>query len=159
MTTRHDPARPGPPTAREIADLTARLRDLGGRRADDAERAAFLADKEALLDRIDDEALAVTAEPPMTAEAAARELVGPGRTLDDARALVRDYLDEVSDQVGVPVYRWGLDEEDLRAIEIGALRDPDAAERPADPDAERREQLNAWHANGPSAGHDLVCER
>ncbi len=133
MTTRHDPARPGPPTAREIADLTARLRDLGGRRADDAERAAFLADKEALLDRIDDEALAVAAEPSMTAEAAARELVGPGRTLDNARALVRDYLDEVSDQVGVPVYRWGLDGEDLRAIETGAFRDPGrrrAARRP-----------------------------
>jgi hypothetical protein len=160
MTTQHDAARPGPPTAREIADLTARLRDLSGRRADDAERAAFLADKEALLDRIaGDEALAVAAQPPMTAEAAARELVGPGRTLDDARDLVRDYLDEVSDQVGVPVYQWGLDEEDLRAIEIGALRDPDAAERTPDPDAERREQLNAWHADGPSAGDDLVRER
>jgi hypothetical protein len=59
----------------------------------------------------------------------------------------------------VPVYRWGLDGEDLRAIETGAFRDPGAVGRPADPDAERREQLNAWHADGPSAGDDLVRER
>jgi hypothetical protein len=43
-----------PPTVREIADLTARLRALtaAGPDADPAERAAFLADKAALLARI-----------------------------------------------------------------------------------------------------------
>ncbi|QJY44808.1 hypothetical protein [Pseudonocardia broussonetiae] len=42
------------PTVREIAALTARLRDLTrpGAVADDAARAEFLADKEALLARI-----------------------------------------------------------------------------------------------------------
>lgn len=42
------------PSVREIADLTARLRRLSaaGRAADPAERAAFLADKDDLLDRI-----------------------------------------------------------------------------------------------------------
>lgn len=42
------------PSVREIADLTARLRRLSaaGRAADPAERAAFMADKDDLLDRI-----------------------------------------------------------------------------------------------------------
>jgi len=44
----------GPPTVREIADLTARLRTLttAGHTADPDERTAFLADKTALLARI-----------------------------------------------------------------------------------------------------------
>lgn len=44
----------GVPTVAEIADLTRRLRGLttAGRDADPAERAAFLADKRALLARI-----------------------------------------------------------------------------------------------------------
>jgi hypothetical protein len=41
-----------PPTIREIAALTARLRGLTGPDVDPAERAAFLADKAALLARI-----------------------------------------------------------------------------------------------------------
>jgi len=41
-----------PPTIREIAALTRRLRGLTGQDADPAERAAFLADKAALLARI-----------------------------------------------------------------------------------------------------------
>lgn len=142
-----------PPSAREIADLTARLRALSGRRADEAERAAFLADKGALLDRmLGDEGSAVAVQPPMTAEAAARALAGPDRTLDDSRALVRQYLDEVSQQIGVPVHRWGLDEQDLHAIDSGDL---------ADPERVRREQLSTWHADdhGLDAGDDLVRER
>lgn len=53
-STSHDPDRPAPPSVAEIAALTARLRQLStaGARADADERAAFLADKEALLDRI-----------------------------------------------------------------------------------------------------------
>lgn len=48
--------REGAPTVREIAELTARLRELStqGRSADPGERAAFLADKHALLGRITD---------------------------------------------------------------------------------------------------------
>ena len=52
-----------------------------------------------------------------SAEQAAHELVGPHRPLADARALVRGYLDEVSERVGVPVHQWGLDEADLAEIE------------------------------------------
>lgn len=49
-----DTTRPGSPTVAEIAALTARLRDLSrpGREVDGAERAAFLADEQALLDRL-----------------------------------------------------------------------------------------------------------
>jgi hypothetical protein len=56
MTTQSDPGRPPAPSVREIAALTARLRALTtrGREADPGERAAFLADKQALLARIDD---------------------------------------------------------------------------------------------------------
>lgn len=45
-----------PPTIAEIAELTARLRRLSalGAAADDRELAAFLADRDALLARIDD---------------------------------------------------------------------------------------------------------
>ena len=45
---------PAPPSIREITELTARLRRLSaaGRDADPAERAAFLADKDALIERI-----------------------------------------------------------------------------------------------------------
>lgn len=58
MTHPTDSIRPGPPTVREIAELTARLREItaSGRHVDPAqdaaERAAFLADKDALLARI-----------------------------------------------------------------------------------------------------------
>ena len=48
-------ARDDVPSVREIAELTARLRRLSaaGRYADPAERAAFLADKDALIARIE----------------------------------------------------------------------------------------------------------
>lgn len=48
-------ARDDTPSIREIAELTARLRGLSAavRQADPTERAAFLADKHALLDRIE----------------------------------------------------------------------------------------------------------
>lgn len=45
---------PDAPSIREITDLIARLRRIfaAGRDADPAERAAFLADKDALIERI-----------------------------------------------------------------------------------------------------------
>lgn len=52
-----------------------------------------------------------------SAEQAAHEIAGPHRPLADARALVRGYLDDVSERVGVPVHQWGLDEADLAEIE------------------------------------------
>lgn len=56
MSPHHDhrPGRGGTPTVQEIAALTARLRDLSwrGSNVDPGERAAFLADKDALIARI-----------------------------------------------------------------------------------------------------------
>lgn len=49
-----DPSRPAAPTAREISELLARLRDITARcrDVDAAERAQFLADKNALIARL-----------------------------------------------------------------------------------------------------------
>jgi hypothetical protein len=99
------------PKAEEIAALTARLRTVAAIRADDAERARFLADKRALLDRI---------EGPRTARDAARELAEEGRT--QAEALVSRYLDDMSERIGVPVHQWGLDAADLDEIRAGEQR-------------------------------------
>ncbi|MBN9099395.1 MAG: hypothetical protein J0I49_14965 [Pseudonocardia sp.] len=58
MTTPQDPQHNTASTTQEIAALTARLRELSaqGRGADPAERAAFIADKDALIARITDPA-------------------------------------------------------------------------------------------------------
>lgn len=153
-----------PPMVREIAELTARLRELSarGREADPAERAAFLADKRVLLDRIPDQAGRHEPAPPMPAEEAARRLTGPGRTLDESRALVRDYLDDTSDRVGTPAHLWGLDDFDLTAIESSArgaealapvvLRCPEGRPRG---DAEH---LDDRRADEDSAGGDFTRE-
>ena len=147
------------PSVAEIAALTARLRELSsiGAAADPAERAAFLADKDALIARViaasDDAELGLTggegppidAGPALTAEEAAHELAADGRTLDAARALVRGYLDEVSERIGTPVHQWGLDAADLADIRAGlttAARGPDTPNEQA-----RRDQLNRWHAD------------
>jgi hypothetical protein len=54
---------------------------------------------------------------PRTAEQAARELAEQGRPLADARAMVADYLDATSAEIGVPVHQWGLDAHDVAEIE------------------------------------------
>ena len=56
------------------------------------------------------------AGPALTAEEAAQELAADGRSLDEARALVRGYLDDVSQRVGASADLWGLDDADLTAI-------------------------------------------
>jgi hypothetical protein len=56
------------------------------------------------------------AGPALTAEETAQKLAADGRSLDEARTLVRGYLDDVSEQVGTSVHRWGLDEADLAAM-------------------------------------------
>ena len=58
----------------------------------------------------------IDAGPALTAEEAAHELAADGRPLDEARAVVRGYLDDVSEQVGTSVHLWGLDEADLAAM-------------------------------------------
>lgn len=100
MTHPTDPSRSTPPTMREIAELTARLRSLTGRGrdVDERERAAFLADKHALLARIaaqepaDSERRpnpwAATADPDAVAHthAALRNHAELGAATDGARA-------------------------------------------------------------------------
>jgi hypothetical protein len=68
------------------------------------------------LGRTGGEGPPIDAGPALSAEEAAHELAADGRPLDEARALVRGYLDDVSTQVGAPVHWWGLDEADLAAI-------------------------------------------
>lgn len=66
--------------------------------------------------------------PQYSAEQAARELAGPDRSLDEARALVAGYLAEVSEQLdGMPVHQWGLDGADLAAIDPARAGDAAAA--------------------------------
>ncbi len=61
----------------------------------------------------------IDAGPALTAEEAAHELAADGRSLVEARALVRDYLDDVSEHVGASAHLWGLDDADLDAIRAG----------------------------------------
>jgi hypothetical protein len=138
MTSRSNPDLP---TTAEIAALTARLRELSraAASADAAERARFLADKDALIARISAtkdvselgltgaEGPPINAGPTLTAEDAAHELAADGRSLDEARALVRGYLDDVSEQIGASAHLWGLDGADLDAIRAGERSQTTAA--------------------------------
>jgi hypothetical protein len=133
------------PSGAEIAALLARLRELTSRAATEAERAAFRAEKDALLARLPDRG-----RPPDTTEAAddraafghtddlaypadrsgepaggwhtvsgaqaAHRLAERGPDLDTARAMVADYLRDTSDAVGAPADAWGLDKADIDAI-------------------------------------------
>jgi len=58
----------------------------------------------------------IDAGPVLTAEEAAHELAADGRPLDEARAMVRGYLDDTSERVGTSVHLWGLDDADLAAM-------------------------------------------
>src|SRR5690348_8993863 len=58
----------------------------------------------------------IDAGPALTPEEAAHELAADGRPLDEARAVVRCYLDDTSERVGTSVHLWGLDEADLAAM-------------------------------------------
>jgi hypothetical protein len=100
---------------------------------------------------------------PMTAEQAAHELAADGRSLEEARAIVRAYLDDTSVEIGVAVHQWALDAHDLREIDA---RDPleiarDAcAVLPAQVSVARELDATADHAardhtagDGDGAGH------
>jgi hypothetical protein len=86
----------------------------------------------------------IDAGPALTAEEAAHELAADGRSLAEARDLVRTYLDDVSEHVGASAHQWGLDGADLDAIRAGTSPEPSHG-RPPDEEAERRGQLAAWH--------------
>lgn len=120
------------PSIAEIAALTARLRTLSqaGRDADAIEVDRFLADKRELLDRIDaDDMPGPASGYTRSSMQAVRELAAEGHSTADAEAMVRTYLDDVSERVGVPVYQWGLDESDMDEIRAtDALRTHDAVQ-------------------------------
>ncbi len=61
----------------------------------------------------------IDAGPALTANEAAHELAADGHSIDEARALVRGYLDDVSEQIGASAHLWGLDGADLDAIRAG----------------------------------------
>jgi hypothetical protein len=137
------------PTAREIADLTARLHRLStpGRHVDPYERAAFLTDKNALLDRIAAAEGAPAhgpADEVVSYREAADRLTAMGNDQARAEAMIADYLDETSREVGVSVRQWGLDQHDIDAI---ASRNPPGCFREYEPGSDRREQLARWHAD------------
>ncbi|MEJ3652040.1 hypothetical protein WEH80_03385 [Actinomycetes bacterium KLBMP 9759] len=144
---------PDPPSVAEIAALTTRLRELStaGSTADPAARAAFLADKQELLDRITDGQDRYP-EPnprdiPVSRTEAAEELVALGHEPDRARQMVTDYLHDTSRRIGVPVYQWGLDMGDVEAI-VKQHQGADVPEpRVSVEEQERRAQLNQWHAD------------
>ena len=101
----------------------------------------------------------IDAGPAFSAEEAAYELAVDGRSLDEARALVRGYLEEVSERVGTSVHQWGLDEADLADI-----RAHDARNQPTHPvvtavedEQDRRDQLNQWHA-GDAVDEDALTD-
>lgn len=148
------------PSARENADLTARLRRLStlGRHVDPDERAALLADKAALLDRIAGAERAPVPGPAdevVSYREAADRLTAMGHDRARAEALIADYLDETSREIGVSVHQWGLDQHDLDAI---ASRNPPGCFRENEPGLDRREQLARWHADDHAAGSTNAAE-
>ncbi len=144
MTTPPDPAGP---TAREIADLSARLRTLTRHDpgADPARDATEHAEAEPSV------AHAVGyAEETITRREAAERLTEHGHNPAAAQAMVADYLDDTSREIGVPVHQWGLDQHDVDAIAARHRPTSHLAAVPAhrgDGEQERREQLTRWHAD------------
>ncbi|MGH3611296.1 MAG: hypothetical protein ACRDRK_01470, partial [Pseudonocardia sp.] len=114
MTTPADPSRPAAPSVREIAALTARLREITaqGRDVDPAERERFLADKDALIARI-------TATETDRSRAAVRERYAAQDALTDAVRVNAEHPGYV--MVGTSARTW--------------LRDP-VTGRPAAPVSE-----------------------
>lgn len=119
------------PTAREIADLTARLRQLStpGRHGDPDERAAFLDDKHALLDRIAAAERGSAVGEDVGHREAVDRLVALGYDRVRAEAMVSQFVDEQRD-VHVPA----------GGGRAGCLVE-------YEPESARREQLARWHTD------------
>lgn len=123
------------PTAREIADLTARLRQLStpGRHADPDELAAFLDDKHALLDRIAAAGRGSAAGGDVGHREAVDRLVALGYDRARAEAMVSEFVDDRHDAPAPAP--------DDRA---GCLVEHE-------PESIRREQLALWHTDDRAA--------
>lgn len=123
------------PTAWEIADLTARLRRLStpGRHVDPNERAAFLDDKYALLDRVAAAERGAATGEDVSHRDAIHRLVALGYDRARAEAMLSEFVDDQQD-VHAPA-------EGDRA---GCLVE-------YEPESARREQLCRWHADDQAA--------
>ncbi|SDH19269.1 hypothetical protein SAMN05216377_12018 [Pseudonocardia oroxyli] len=58
-------------------------------------------------------------EPLTAAEVVERLTAATGREPEVASAMIRDYLDDTSEQLGFSVHRWGLDAGDVEEIRRG----------------------------------------
>jgi RNA polymerase sigma factor (sigma-70 family) len=97
-----------------------------------------------------------------TAEEAAHVLAHDGRSLDEARAMVGEYLDAASARARVAVHAGGLDDADIACLDGAGRPDPAvpgaavAVPQPrTDLDAAevaRRDELSRWHAQDLDAG-------
>lgn len=123
------------PTAREIADLTARLRQMStpGRHVDPGDRAAFLDDKHALLDRIAAAERGAAAGQDVSHREAVDRLVALGYDRARAEAMVSEFVDDQHD-VHAPA------QGDRAGCLVGY-----------EPELARREQLCRWHADDQAA--------
>ncbi|GAA3224592.1 hypothetical protein GCM10017691_12710 [Pseudonocardia petroleophila] len=123
------------PTAREIADLTARLRQLStpGRHADPDELAAFLDDKHALLDRIAAAERGSAAGEDVGHRAAVDRFVALGSDRARAEAMVSEFTNDRHD-VHAPA----------QGDRAGCLVEHE-------PESTRREQLALWHTDDQAA--------
>lgn len=170
--------RESPPTVREIAQLTARLRELStqGRSADPRERAAFLADKHALLTRITDtqhddrqrghrsddgrpEQIGDVQMPEWMREQATRTEAAiaagtapPLRGDDPAEVVAR--IEALREQAGQhasdpPAYAWERDRP-TRAVPSCLVE--------VDDEEARREQLARWHDDTAADRDEAVAD-
>lgn len=123
------------PTAREIADLTARLRQLStqGRHVDPGERAALLDDKHALLDRIAAAQRGSAAGEDVGHREAVDRLVALGYDRARAEAMVSEFVDDQHD-VHAPA----------QGGRAGCLVE-------YEPESTRGEQLARWHTDDQAA--------
>ncbi|MBN9102337.1 MAG: hypothetical protein J0I49_30195 [Pseudonocardia sp.] len=144
MTSPAHPDRPTPPSVREIAALTARLRELSarGRDVDEADRAAFLVDKDALLARIPH---AATDGRAPHIHAAIIDRSEPPATVDGVVDLDRPWTTQ------------GTTRDTAHAVAIdpgpaGSMLWVTVAE--ADQQEQRRDQLARWHTDDQADHQD-----
>lgn len=123
------------PTAREISDLTARLRQLStpGRHVDPDELAAFLDDKHALLDRIAAAEHGSAAGEDVGHRETVDRLVALGYDRARAEAMVSEFVDDRH-----AVHAPAQDDRAGRLVEY-------------EPESTRREQLALWHTDDRAA--------
>ncbi|MCW2899255.1 MAG: hypothetical protein JWO67_1520 [Streptosporangiaceae bacterium] len=155
------PTNPDRPTAAEVAALTARLRSISerGRDVSAAERAAFLADKDALVARITDtDAHAEVADSERAQRLQERPWTAQGHTVDRATWVVTP--EDPHEQAEVTAQREQIPGRDpdwsaTQRVDDGpAIAVPWFTEMEAEQD-QRREQLTRWHTDDAIQDADI----